>query len=254
MKRYFIIDNGSSKSIALRKKFESLITEEWTYSEDDYEYVFIIGGDGTFLRNRNKYLDKKVVVINGGNLGYFSHFNRDNLNTIFDKVENDSLFFSPLEIEVLVNGKQFFCINEILIRSDKVLNAKVYINNTLLENFKGTGIMVATPWGSTAHAKNVGGAIVDPNLNLVQFIEVEPLTQKRYSSLKSPFILSYENKIILKSKENCHASIILDGTKIEELYNDNLTIKFNYAKFKMFKPDCKKGYIKKLRDSFIRDK
>lgn len=252
-RKYFIIDNGSSKSLSLRKRFESLITNDWEYSEDDHEYIFVIGGDGTFLRNRQKYLDKKIVVINGGNLGYYSYFNKDNLKTIFNKITNEKLFFNPLEIEITVNEKQYFCINEVLIRSDKVLDTKVFINNVLLEHFKGTGIMVATPLGTTAHAKNSGGAIVDPNLNVIQFIEIEPLTQKRYSSLKSPFILSSDNKIILKSKDNCKASIILDGEKIEELFNDYLAIKFNYAKFKMFKPDCKERYIKKLRDSFIRD-
>lgn len=254
MNKFLIIDNQSPKSILLRKKIENLAPSDWEYSDTDYEYIFVVGGDGTFLRNRYKYINKKIVAINGGNLGYYAYFNSLNLKTLFKKIENQNYFFSPLTIEISINGKSYFCINEILIRSDKVLDTQVYINNVLLENFKGTGIMVSTPLGSTGHAKNSGGAIVDPNLDLVQFIEIEPLTQKKYNSLKSPFILSSKNKITLKSKKQSLASIILDGEKIEEDFDNNLVIEFNYAKFKMFKPDCKKNYLKKLRDSFVRDK
>ncbi|MDE5545357.1 MAG: NAD(+)/NADH kinase [Malacoplasma sp.] len=254
MNKYLIIDNNSPKSLLLRKKIENLAPSDWEYSETDYEYIFIVGGDGTFLRNRYKYIDKKIVAINGGNLGYYSYFNVSNLKTIFKKVIDQRYFFQPLTIDITINNKNYFCINEVLIRSDKVLETQVFINNVLLENYKGTGILVSTPLGSTGHAKNSGGAIVDPNLDLVQFIEIEPLTQKKYSSLKSPFILSSENKIVLKSKKESPASIILDGEKIEDNFVNNLVIRFNYAKFKMFKPDCKKNYLKKLRDSFVRDK
>lgn len=252
--KFLIIDNGSTKALNLRKKIESLVPSDWEYNENDYEYVLVIGGDGTFLRNKNMYYDKKVVAINGGNLGYYSYFDSKNLKSIFSKINNDNLFFSPLEIFVETNNNSYSCINELLIRSNKVLNANVFINNVLLEKFKGTGLMICTPLGSTAHAKNAGGAILDPNLDIIQFIEIEPLTQKKYSSLKSPLVLKFDNKIVLKSKSNSNNFIILDGETIEEKFDNNLSISFNYAKFKLFKPDCKKRYLKKLRDSFVEDK
>lgn len=252
--KFLIIDNGSAKSLSLRKKLESLIPKDWEHDEHDYQYVFVIGGDGTFLRNKDKYQDKNIIAINGGNLGYYSYFDTKNLDSIFTKITNSNLFFNPLEIIVQTENNSYSCINELLVRSDKVLNTNVLINNVLLEKFKGTGIMICTPLGSTAHAKNAGGAILDPNLDIIQFIEIEPLTQKKYNSLRSPLVLKFDNKIILKSKVESSSLIILDGQTIDEKFNNILSISFNYAKFKLFKPDCKKRYLKKLRDSFVEDR
>ncbi|MCF0217928.1 MAG: NAD(+)/NADH kinase [Malacoplasma sp.] len=252
--KYWIVDNGSAKAKSIRKQFEALIPKNWTIEDQNFEYLFVIGGDGTFLRNKALYSNKKIVAINGGNFGYYSYFNVRNIKQIFSKISNDSFFYHPLEIEITIDNQTYFCINEVLIRSDVVFKTDIYLNNQLLEFFKGSGILVATPLGSTAHAKNVGGAIINPNLAAIQFIEIEPITQKSYSSLKSPLILGIDTKIVLKAKDNCRAFILLDGIKINKVFDSELIIKASYAKFKMFKPDCNQHYIKKLRESFIRDK
>lgn len=122
-----------------------------------------------------------------------------------------------------------------------------------MQNFKGTGLLISTPLGSTAHAKNAGGAILVPNLALFQLLEIEPLTQKNYHSLKSPLVLDCERIIILKAKKNNHANIIADGIKLPEQFEFYLKIQAKHAPFFLFKPNYNQNYLKKIRNSFIKD-
>lgn len=251
-KFFWIIDNGSEKAKSLHKHLLNLIPNDWTLDKDKSEYVFIIGGDGTFLRNKEDYLNKKIIAINGGNLGFYAYFKKNNLNTIIKKIENKYNYINPAKIELYCNDKTFWGLNEILIKSDKVLNAKIYVNGVLLENFKGSGLLFATPLGSTAHAKNVGGAIVSYDLDVMQMIEIEPLTQKRYSSLQAPIIL--EKSSILKIKiDDPDFKIIIDGQIVSNGLFNECTIKMKMSDFSLFKPNHKKEYFKKLRDSFVKD-
>lgn len=250
---YKIISNGSLKSEAIKKKLISLAPQDWVLNEQEAKYIFVIGGDGTFLRSKSFYGDAKVIAINGGNLGYYSFFNCKNLKSIFSKVLKESNYFKPLLIVAQSDSYEYEALNEILIRSDKVLNTNIYINNIKLEHFKGTGLMVSTPFGSTAHSKNCNGAIIDPKMDLIQLIEIEPLTQKKYNSLQSPLVMDANWKIDLKANENNFANIIIDGTKQNDMFDKKIKIFSRKANFWLFKPNSDASYIKKIRDSFVRD-
>lgn len=254
MEHYFwIIDNESQKSQCLKKALLTLLPKNWIQDFDKSEFIFVIGGDGTFLRNKQFYKDKKIVPINGGNLGFYAYFNKSNLKDIFKKISIDNNFVHIDEIHLSINNNKYFALNEVLIRDEKILKTKVYINSILLQKYSGTGLMFSTQSGSTAHSKNANGAIIAPNLNVIQMIEIEPLTQKKVNTLRSPLILNNSVKIDLKSEIISDALIIIDGTKIEEKFIKECTIKFEKSEFKIFKPDDKKSYWKKLRDSFVRD-
>lgn len=250
---YKIISNGSLKSESIKKKIISMQPDNWIIDDIKADYIFVIGGDGTFLRSKKYYGNKKIISINGGNLGYYAFFNCNNLKTIFKKILNDSYYFKPLLIVAQTDSFKYEALNEILVRDDKVLNTNIYLNGVKLEKFKGTGIMVSTPYGSTAHSKNCNGALIEPEQKLIQLIEIEPLTQKKYNSLHSPLIMSADWKIDLKSEVANFSHIIIDGTNEKNHFEKNLKIYSKEAEFYLFKPNSDALYIKKLRDSFVRD-
>lgn len=250
---YQVISNGSLKSESIKKKLIAMAPNNWVLDENQAQYLFVIGGDGTFLRSKKFYGNKKIISINGGNLGYYAFFNANNLKTIFNKILNDSHYFRPLLIVAKADNFEYEALNEVLIRDDKVLDTNVYLNGVRLERFKGTGLMVSTPYGSTAHSKNCNGALIEPEQKLIQFIEIEPLTQKKYNSLKSSLIMAANWRIELKSSVANYSSVIIDGTKQEEHFEKKLKIYSKEAQFYLFKPNSEALYIKKLRDSFVRD-
>lgn len=254
MKKYFtIVKNNSNKAELIEKKLLNILPQNWIQDFQKSEFIFVIGGDGTFLRNKDYYLNKKIIPINGGNLGFYSYWNKSNLNKIFKNIENEKNFENIDEIHLTIDERKYFALNEILFRDDKVMETKVYINSILLEKYKGTGLLFSTQLGSTAHAKNANGAIIAPNLNVIQMVEIEPLTQKKINTLKSPLILDNSVKIDLKSTIKTNTSVIIDGQRIDQKFNCEAKIEFKKSNFKIFKPDDKKSYWKKLRDSFVRD-
>lgn len=253
-KSFWIIDNGSSKSLSLKNELIHILSKSgWILDEKNSEFIFVIGGDGTFLKNVNNYSNKKIVAINGGNLGYYSHFNKENLKKIINHISRENNFRNLLCLKLSINNNEYKSLNEILIRSNHTLNTNIYIYKQKLEFFKGTGLMISTPMGSTAHSKNAGGAIIYQLENLIQLLEIHPITQKKYSTLKSPLILDSNVEIQLKSNIKNSANIIIDGKEIVDQFVDNLLITTECTNFKVYSPTLPKVYIKKLRNSFVRE-
>lgn len=250
------INEKLSKAHLLKKQLIKILEKDWELSNNfqESEYIFVIGGDGTFLKHLKYYDNKKVISINAGNLGYFSYFNSQNIKTILKKIKDDKNFNNITLLELTLNDNKYYGINEILMRSDKTFESCVFVKNILFQKFKGTGIIVSTPMGSTAQTKNSHGAIIYPSLKCIQIVELEPITQKKYSSLKSPLIVPDDFDIHLKIKKDIELiKIIIDGVLIEEKISEDLKIKSINSNFKIYNPNTPKTYIKKLRDSFIRE-
>ena len=54
--------------------------------------------------------------------------------------------------------------------------ADVIINRVHFERFRGDGISVSTPTGSTAYNKSLGGAVLHPTIEALQVTEIASLT------------------------------------------------------------------------------
>ena len=77
----------------------------------------------------------------------------------------------------------------------------VYINDLHFETFRGDGLIVSTPTGSTGYNKSVHGAIVDPKLTCMQITELGSLNNNQYRTLGSPFILSDKTLTLVVAKK-----------------------------------------------------
>src|SRR5699024_11403876 len=65
-------------------------------------------------------------------------------------------------IDVQVNGNtSFHCLNEVSVRSTiiKSIVIDVFIDDKHFEAFRGDGLVVATPTGSTGYSKSTHGAV-----------------------------------------------------------------------------------------------
>ena len=67
--------------------------------------------------------------------------------------------------------------------------ADVSINGTFLERFRGDGITVSTPTGSTAYNKSIGGAVLHPTVEAFQMTEIASLNNRVYRTLGSSAII-----------------------------------------------------------------
>jgi NAD+ kinase len=144
-------------------------------------------------------------------------------------------------IEVMVDGQGTFpCLNEFSIRSSiiKTLEFDVFINDLHFETFRGDGLIVATPTGSTAYNKSVNGAVVDPLISCMQISEVASINNNKYRTLGSPFVIGGERTLTLKiisAEGNEHPTMGLDNEALSIQHVDKVQIKLSDKKIKTLK-------------------
>lgn len=255
MNNYLIILSDSSKSQKIKAKLESLFDSTWKNNPKKPDYIFIIGGDGTFLKSLNKlnkFKNARVIPINGGTIGFYSYFNTKNLNSILKNITNEEKYFKPIVINLFDGLRKYISINEILITSTKTLELDIKINNIKYEKFVGTGFMISTPTGSTGRNKSIGGAVIFPGIDVIQLIEVEPISQKKFNTLKSPVILRNDCNIKASvSSNNKQTFLVIDGDTVLDVNKKIIDIGFDRTNFFLYKPCNTKSYISKLRETYI---
>ncbi|KGX93348.1 inorganic polyphosphate/ATP-NAD kinase [Pontibacillus halophilus JSM 076056 = DSM 19796] len=195
---------------------------EIVHHSSDANIIIAIGGDGTFLQAVRKTGFRDDVLYTGittseEQSGLYCDFNLDQFDEMIDSMQH-----APLEvrrfptIEMNVNHESsFLCLNEMSLRSSliKTIAMDVYIDDTYFETFRGDGLIVSTPTGSTGYNKSSRGAVVDPKLPCFQVTELASLNSNRYRTLGSSFILGGERELTLK--------IIQDGNDYPIIGADN---------------------------------
>lgn len=183
--------------------------------------IVSIGGDGMFLqavRKSNFREDCLYVGISTKDmLSLYCDFNIDEIDQMMDAINNENIEVRRYPtIQVSIDDElPFYCLNECTIRSSivKTFVMDVFIDDIHFETFRGDGMIVATPTGSTAYNKSVRGAIVDPTLPCFQVNELASINNNLYRTLGTPFILGENRTLTLK--------VIQDGNDYPIVALDN---------------------------------
>ncbi len=151
---------------------------------DQYDSVFSIGGDGTFLESLLLVGKSEVPIlgINMGRLGFLASIAKDYLKEalflLFKgeyQIEKRSLVAIESDL-TLFNGK-CFAINEFaILRKDlsSMIMIKSYINDQYLNTYWADGLMVSTPTGSTGYSLSCGGPLMMPDAKDFVITPVSP--------------------------------------------------------------------------------
>lgn len=224
------------------------------------DIVFSFGGDGTMLSAIHKYKDNldniKFIGVNTGNLGFFTDFTIEELPLIYELIKTNEYSLNCYNLlEYTLKSKDYelngLAVNEIAITNPiHTQNIDVYINNKHFETFRGTGLLVSPPTGSTAYNKSLGGSVIDPLIKAIQLTEFAPINNKVYRSLSSPLVLSEDSKIELRFEENENIYISVDGkflafNHLNKVFArlSNQTVKFIEKKDTEFFDKVKRSFI-----------
>lgn len=232
------------------------------FEKDDInpDIVFSFGGDGTMLGAIHKYIDKldkiKFVGVNTGKLGFFTDFRIEELEKVCSMIETSQYrlnSYNLLEYTLINESKQIcgYAVNEIAITNPiHTQNIDVYINDKHFETFRGTGLLISPPTGSTAYNKSLGGSVIDPLIKAIQLTEFAPISNMAYRSLSSPLVLSEHSKVELRLKENENIYISVDGKFLE--FDDLLRVSAKLSlKTVQFIEKKDTEFFDKVRRSFI---
>ena len=259
--RLFVNNNIKSKNAEKIIK-KSLLKEGFEITDDnDFNLGIAIGGDGSFLRmirNSNFKEDALFVGINTGTLGFAQDICLDNLDEFINEIKNnkfnyEEIGYSNIKIETKTTTEAINSLNEIVIRDEglNTLHCNIYIDNDLLENYVGDGLLVSTSFGSTAYNLSFGGSVVYNTFDTLQLTPIAPLNNKSYGSLTNSLIIPTDKKINIKTKTNQRGILItVDGNNI--FYNDVVCIRVNIDKKIKIIRKSNYNFIKKINDKFLK--
>lgn len=126
----------------------------------------------------------------------------------------------------------------------------MYVNDEHMETFRGNGLCVSTPSGSTALNKSLGGAVINPSLRLMQVTEIAGIHHNAYRSLGSPLILGEEDVVRFETDFNENAVLGID-TDIYELKDHDVIEARLSKRVAHFCNYRHVSFVKRLRKSYL---
>lgn len=156
------------------------------------ECAIVLGGDGTLIRCATHLmkLDIPMLGINLGTIGFLAEIEKNHITEALDKLflddyvlENRMILRGDLHLGAnrkhSDNNDSFtgYALNDIVITRkglSRIISLRIYVNDQLVDDYRGDGVIVSTPTGSTAYNLSAGGPIITPKANVMVITPICP--------------------------------------------------------------------------------
>lgn len=157
----------------------SLTTDQW----GDLDAVVVLGGDGALLRAARMMTrcTTPMLAVNVGHLGFLTELDHEQL---FEALPRLIAGEFTVETRMMLSARLFrqsgvvaevVALNDVVITRGtfaRIIRIETKVNDELVFDYSGDGMIVATPTGSTGYSLSAGGPIVNP---LVDSIILTPI-------------------------------------------------------------------------------
>jgi len=187
-------------------------------SECKPQFLIVLGGDGTLLSAARAVAPQNVPIlgVNLGSLGFLTEVPLADLYPTLralDANECDVEVRSMVQAGLFRNGEQLagaHALNDVVISKTtiaRLASFEIYIDGSFVSGYRGDGLIVSTPTGSTAYSLAAGGPILMPQ---VEALEITPICP--HSLSHRPLVVkdSVEIEIFVKSADD-EAFLSIDG-------------------------------------------
>lgn len=213
---------------------QMLKQENFSLDEKDPDIVISVGGDGTLLSAFHRYAHMlhqvRFIGVHTGHLGFYTDWREFNLDELVKSLKEDSgehIEYPLLDVELVYKNKErsshFLALNESTIkRVDGTLVCDIFIRDEHFERFRGDGLCISTPTGSTGYNKSIGGAVLHPRLEALQLTEMASLNNRVFRTLSSPMVIAPDEWIKMRPIDTEHFTLSIDQlvtkeTEVEEV-------------------------------------
>lgn len=130
------------------------------------DLLIAFGGDGTVLYVLGQSPGCPVVAINYGTVGFLTAGDREEMQTILQRLLDHNYFLSERSIlKCCYAGESFHAINEVVVKGiNRLVAVDCFVNDTHIRHIWGDGVIVGTPTGSTAYLLSAGSPIITPEI------------------------------------------------------------------------------------------
>jgi NAD+ kinase len=153
-------------------KFDNYYTETENIPNNT-ECAIVLGGDGTIIQAAYDLIRKRIPIlgINLGTLGFLAEIEKGNLYEALDALFADKC---QIESRMMLQGsinRNKNCVytgsalNDVVITRSgfsRIISFSVFVNEELIDRYRGDGIIISTPTGSTGYNLSSGGPVVKP--------------------------------------------------------------------------------------------
>ena len=186
LKQFFQHLHQSSVRIDLFEPFRKFLISEMGYdppwnqlffSHEDLtnqvEYIFSVGGDGTFLHSfltiRN--FNIPIIGVNSGRLGFLADISSEQIiDGLTSILQGKYQVIERSLLKVNLHGSPDvdfnYALNEMTVSktdTSSMIVIHAWINGEYMNSIWADGLIIATPTGSTAYSLSVGGPILAPD-------------------------------------------------------------------------------------------
>ena len=226
-----LIAHNSAKTLGLD---EEGMNRNEMFEKSDILIAF--GGDGTLLSlaRRSYHHDKPILGIHAGNLGFLTDIQLSEIESFIDKILKgeyriDHRMVLDVTLHAKCGDKQIIALNDVVLSRPSIegmINVDAYVTSESasmqekhLNRYRGDGLIISTPTGSTAYNLSAGGPIIFP---LTEALILTPICP--HSLTERPMVLPADFRVSFKSDDEI--IIVVDG---QDTYNlksfDSLSIK-----------------------------
>lgn len=140
------------------------------------DLLLVFGGDGTILRavRETDGAGPPILGINAGRLGFLTAVSSNNLPAALEKLWRGEFVLETRPLIEAIGHCQgqparLTALNDIVISHgavSRLVELDVYVNDKSLTRYRGDGLIVSSPTGSTAYSLSAGGPIISPGADV----------------------------------------------------------------------------------------
>ena len=237
----YLLEKEGAKELDLNHKRAS-----YDFLRKKADLIIVFGGDGTFLHTSLNFIGTGIPLmgINLGRIGFLTEIETNELGEALDHIIADNYRIenrNTLEVCLKRAGEDVqkkYAVNDVVINraaDGEMLKVDMHINKEFVNSYRGDGIIVSTPTGSTAYSFSAGGPIINPQ---VKALLITPLCP--HAVHVKPMVIS-DDEIIEIDVEGQKDKIFLtsdgrDSIKIQQ--DDIVRIKSSQKEISLIKfPD-----------------
>jgi NAD+ kinase len=178
----------------LRQQCCGIVVYDLRQAEDLSQYppadiALVLGGDGAILRAARQmgYRQMPVLGVNLGRLGFLADLDPEQLRCCFPEVVRGNYRVTRhLMFECRIDGPDpaeppltLLGLNEVVFHTVPpfpIIDLELAVDGDAITRFRGDGLIVSTPIGSTAHSLSAGGPILAQELDAFVITPICPHT------------------------------------------------------------------------------
>jgi NAD+ kinase len=219
----------------------------------DADIALVLGGDGAILRAARQMGRKQVPVlgVNLGKLGFLADLTAEEVLACIPQVVAGQyrvtrhLMFE-CTTETSDGPRCFLGLNDVVVNTGPpfhMLDLELVIDGEPVTAFRGDGLIVSTPVGSTAHGLSAGGPILAQELRAFVVTPICP-----FSLANRTVVESADKEYTIVVRRATSAWLIVDGQDVIPLrQGSRVTIRQAAVSFSLVKvPD--RSYYRILHD------